>query len=266
MSNRLYGCPLLLGTSSFNVMKVCAPLLLLGSLLLPGCTRDPEPRSLGAATIAGFERLKRAFWTPDGKKPNAPLDRDWKQTLVLNVENIHRGSRSFDLVAENMTSDLTITLHMLWRLTVIDDQGRVYEIDTFQTSMGGLGIPPHAKVRVPYVLASPLAADATGVRFSLPYTYFTKDGYPEPSFLPTFSWQAVPLDPTTAVLKKNEALAPSHHDQMENMRKTNEKIFKEANEIIDETRKEVKKRQKEFNAAWTDRDKRKWSARSAQEP
>lgn len=169
----------------------------LASISLTGCSRDSVlPLFLGAAK-AGFERILECCRTPVQEPPNVPVSGEGKTVLVPTVEGLDRGSSSFSIVVENRTADLTFTLPLLEELIMLDEHGAVYDVDPFATGLRHLTrtIPPRSKVRLRFVLESPIAMNATIVTFVLKDITFITDGYAKSSPFPPLRWHAYPPQP-----------------------------------------------------------------------
>ncbi|MGK7895050.1 MAG: hypothetical protein AB4372_15870 [Xenococcus sp. (in: cyanobacteria)] len=87
--------------------------------------------------------------------------------IRTSVDGLYRGSNSFSVTIENLSSDTSV--RFVWKsLNIIDDLGNYYSIAPFSNHASGLSrtIPPGQKLRVEYTLSNPIHPDAKYISFS----------------------------------------------------------------------------------------------------
>lgn len=182
---------------------------------------------------------------PTGTVPSSGDDPD--SLLVLQIDNLRRGCRRFDLIIENKAKDRTFTVGILDKLLISDKIGNPYYVDQFNIpdSMHSFQrtVAPQAFIRVPIVVTDPIAKKAQEVQFYFESISATLDSGISYSLRPR-RWTEQPRDATRSELAEDKKIPPSIDRQEAQMRREAEEHFKR----LDSLRKEIEQGKRESAA------------------
>lgn len=124
-----------------------------------------------------------------GSLPKGSATLRSKAVLYTKVENLRPGNKSFTLVIENKSPNQTVDIPTQ-NLSILDNLGNSYELDEWE--MFGLDlkkrIPPNRQIRIPYVLSSPIARNASQITFNLNNVWTQPKGNEFKRPLPELQW------------------------------------------------------------------------------
>ncbi|MEJ2653205.1 MAG: hypothetical protein P8173_15845 [Gammaproteobacteria bacterium] len=127
------------------------------------------------------------YCSPTGQFPG--MQPSGKVQLQATVDNLRRGNKSFVLIVENKSSDQTIDVP-IHDLSLSDNFGNTYEFDRFAMHGTGLKktVPPNKKIKIRYVLQSPINPNASSITFTLDGLWTKPADTPFTTPLPLVQW------------------------------------------------------------------------------
>lgn len=155
--------------------------------------------------------------------------------LVLQIDNLRRGCRRFDLIIENKAKDRTFTVGILDKVLISDNMGNPYHVDQFNIpdSMHSFQrtVAPQAFIRVPIVVADPIAKKSQEVQFYFESISAMLDSGTSYSLRPR-QWTEQPRDATRSEVAEDQKIPPSIDRQKAQMRREAEEHFKRVDNFI----------------------------------
>ncbi|MBW4612720.1 MAG: hypothetical protein KME21_05465 [Desmonostoc vinosum HA7617-LM4] len=109
--------------------------------------------------------------------------------LQTTVTGLQRGSNKFTLLLTNSTPDQSVDISTR-RLDISDDSDNTYELDSLAMHGTGLSktVPPQGRIKINYILSSPISNEATSVTFTLNNVWAQPRGSKFSSNLPQIQW------------------------------------------------------------------------------